>query len=121
STTGRETLQARPSVALRKFVSPGNKRHCERSEAIQRAWCEPRRTPGLDCFVALRAPRNDKCFPDVVNFRTRTLPPGARQRMHPAVHPSFRILDVGLGEEILGLDAVDRIDGPEEVVFVAER
>src|SRR5208282_51795 len=29
----------------------------------------------LDCFVALRAPRNDKCFPDVVNFRTRTLPP----------------------------------------------
>src|SRR5208282_2461363 len=40
-------------------------RHCERSE--------PRRTPGLDCFGALRAPRNDKCFPDVVNFRTRTL------------------------------------------------
>ena len=27
----------------------------------------------LDCFVALRAPRNDECFPDAVNFRTRTL------------------------------------------------
>src|SRR5208282_945557 len=53
------------SVAIRKLVSPGDNRHCERSE--------PRRTPGLDCFVALRAPRNDKCFPDVVNFRTRIL------------------------------------------------
>src|SRR5208282_3268961 len=27
----------------------------------------------LDCFGALRAPRNDKCFLDVVNSRTRTL------------------------------------------------
>src|SRR5208282_2458099 len=28
------------SVAIRKFVSPGNSRHCERSEAIQCVWCE---------------------------------------------------------------------------------
>jgi hypothetical protein len=32
-----------------------SKRHCERSEAIQ----ENARQPLLDCFVALRAPRND--------------------------------------------------------------
>src|SRR5208282_4457728 len=31
--------------------------------------------PLLDCFGALRAPRNDECFPDVVYFRTRTLAP----------------------------------------------
>src|SRR5208282_4726061 len=29
--------------------------------------------PSLDCFVALRAPRNDACFPRVENFRTRTI------------------------------------------------
>ena len=28
------------SVPIRKFVSPGNNRHCERSEAIQSAWCQ---------------------------------------------------------------------------------
>src|SRR5208282_6772489 len=33
----------------------------------------PGAKPALDCFGTLRAPRNDDCFPDVVNFRTRTL------------------------------------------------
>jgi hypothetical protein len=32
--------------------------HCERSEAIQALGAKP----DLDCFVALRAPRNDEVF-----------------------------------------------------------
>ena len=51
----------------------------------------------------------------------RGLPPRPRQRMHPALHARLGVLDVLLGEELLRLHLVDRIDRPQEVALVAER
>src|SRR5215204_5921680 len=52
---------------------------------------------------------------------TRTSsPPRARQRMHPALHARFRVLDVLLGEEIFGLHLIDRIDRSQEVALITE-
>src|SRR5712671_3009127 len=57
----------------------------------------------------------------VMSWLSAVSPPRSRQRMHPALHAGFRVLDVLLGEEILRLDAIDRIDRPQEVLLVAER
>src|SRR6266511_3575094 len=45
----------------------------------------------------------------------------AGERVDPADHARLGVLDILLGEEVLGLDLVDRIDRPQEVALVTER
>src|SRR3974390_3028221 len=45
----------------------------------------------------------------------------AGERGHPSVHPRFGVRDILRAEEVLRLHAIDRVDRPQEVAFVAER
>jgi hypothetical protein len=63
-------------------------RHCERSEAIQ----EPQRF--LDCFVALRAPRNDGVVPasdDVQSLKGAPKPAASAGGGHCEISPTSPI------------------------------
>src|SRR6266511_6486537 len=47
--------------------------------------------------------------------------PGAGERVDPSHHARACVLYILLAEEVLWLDPIHRIDGTEEVAFVAER
>src|SRR6266851_9005624 len=51
----------------------------------------------------------------------RHSPPAAGERVDPADHARLGVLDVLLGEEVLRLDLVHRINRPQEVALVTER
>src|SRR5690606_30213622 len=43
------------------------------------------------------------------------------QRMHPAEHSRFRVLDIILGKKVFRLNPINRIDGSQEVALISER
>src|SRR5512144_182031 len=50
----------------------------------------------------------------------RQLSTGASERVHPALHPAFRILNIFITEPFFQIDSVDRINGPHKIALVAE-
>src|SRR4051812_29787407 len=82
------------------------------------AECCARAAPGGASTVAPSKAMKLRRLISIPSAPSTASPTGSGQRMHPADHARAGVLDILLAEEILRLDAVDRIDRAEKIALV---